>query len=66
MLLVKLGQRAIEHGFPDDQFADKIHDRIDARGLDPKSAFRNGSDSGAGSTGSDCCCALDCVRGTGS
>ena len=31
MALVKFGERAIEHGLADDQFADEIHHRIDAR-----------------------------------
>ena len=54
VLLVKLGQRAIEHGLANDQFADKIHDRIDARGIDPKRTFGNGGCSRTGSTGTDC------------
>src|SRR6266851_2710878 len=41
VLLVKFGKRAIEHGLSDDQFADKIHDRIDAGGIHAKSAFGN-------------------------
>ncbi len=51
MLLVKLGERAIEHGLADDQFADKIHNRIDARGIHAKGAFGNGTCSRTGDGG---------------
>jgi hypothetical protein len=38
---VELGKRTIEHRLPDDQFADKVHDRIDAGGIHAKGAFGN-------------------------
>src|SRR6266849_1322283 len=54
VLLVKLGKRAIEHGFSDDQFADKIHDRVDASGIHAKGAFGDSGCGGTGSSGISC------------
>jgi hypothetical protein len=39
--LVKLGQGAVEHGLANNQFADKIHDSVNASGIDAKRAFGN-------------------------
>ena len=44
---VEFGERAMQHGFADDQFTDKIHDGVDARGIHAQSAFGNGGDSGS-------------------
>src|SRR5712692_6021787 len=48
VLAVKFGKRAMEHGLSDDQFADQIHDRIDAGSLDAKRAFSNSGRCGTG------------------
>ena len=48
MPLVEFGERAIEHGLPDDQFADEIHDRIDAGGIHSKGALGYGVGGRAG------------------
>ncbi len=42
MAFVELGQRAVEHRLADDEFADEIHDGVDARGIDAERAFDNG------------------------
>src|SRR6266436_6208166 len=54
MLLIKFGERAIEHRLSDDQFADKIHDGIDTGGVDAERAFGDGGYSRTGSAGTDC------------
>ena len=59
VLLVKLGKRAIEHGLSDDQFADKVHDRIDTRGIHAQRAFSNRGCGRTGSIGVGCCAAFD-------
>jgi len=43
MALVKFRQAAIQHGLPDDQLSHQVHDCIDARGIHPQSALREGS-----------------------
>jgi len=43
---VEFGEGAVQHGFADDEFTDKIHDGIDARGIDTERAFGNGGDRG--------------------
>ena len=42
MALVEFRERAMEHGLADNQFADEIHDGIDAAGIDAESAFGDG------------------------
>jgi hypothetical protein len=39
--LVKFGQGAVEHGLADNQFADKIHDGVNASGIHTKRTFGN-------------------------
>jgi len=63
VLLVELGERAIEHGLSDDQFADQVHDRIDAGGIHAKRAFGNRGCRGTGSAGISCCAAFGGLGG---
>ena len=46
MGFVELGQRAVEHRLADDEFADEIHDGIDARGIDAERTFDDRSRGG--------------------
>jgi len=51
MALFEVGKRSIEHGLSDDEFADKIHYGIDARGIDAQAAIRGRDNRGTGSDG---------------
>ena len=42
VIFVEFGQRAVEHRLADDEFADEIHDGVDARGVNAERAFDNG------------------------
>src|SRR5882762_1200027 len=66
VLLIEFGKRAIEHGLSDDQFADKVHNRIDAGGVHAERAFGNRGCGGAGSTGIGSCAAPGGLGGPGS
>ena len=65
VLLIELGKRAIEHGLSDDQFADEVHDRIDAGGVHAERAFGNRGCGRDGSTGVGWCAAFGCLGGPG-
>ena len=39
VLLLELDDRAVQHGFADDQLADEIHDVVDARGIHSQRIF---------------------------
>ena len=41
VLDVEFRERAVQHGFADDEFADEIHDGVDACGVDAEGAFDN-------------------------
>ena len=42
MPLIKLGERAMQHGLADNQLADKVHNRINPAGVDAEQTFCNG------------------------
>ena len=64
MLLVEFGEGAVQHGLADDQFADQVHDRVNARGIHTKSALGNGDGSGARSRRLGSAVALNSFHGT--
>src|SRR6266436_5218987 len=63
MLLVEFGKRAIEHGLSDDQFAHKIHNRIDAGCVHTKGAFSNRSGGGTRVSSLRCGAGFRCLCG---
>src|SRR5712692_2683160 len=58
VLLVEFSKRAIEHGLSDDQFADEIHNGINASGVHAKRAFGHRSSGRTGGSGFRCSAAF--------
>src|SRR5579863_8909512 len=42
MAQFKFGDRALQHGFADDELADKVHNDVDASGIHAKRIFSRG------------------------